>query len=169
MDGRPELFPSSVPARAQQGGEAAARRAPRARWAWAEPGVWTDRMLAALEQGVQGGVWFRLIDKVWLPRNLDSAWRRVERNGGAAGVDHESVDAFGARAGANLGKLADDLRRDGYRPRDIRRAYIPKPGSSGGRPLGIPTVRDRVVQGALRHVLEPIFERDFAAHSYGRA
>ena len=57
MDGRPERFPSTVPARAQQDGEAAARRE---RWAWAEPGVWTDRMLAALEQGVQGGVWFRL-------------------------------------------------------------------------------------------------------------
>jgi RNA-directed DNA polymerase len=164
MDGRTEQTPPTVPARAQQGGEAAARRA---RWAWAEPGVWTDRMLAALEQGVQGGVWFRLIDKVWLPRNLDSAWRRVENNGGAAGVDHVSVDAFGARAGANLGKLAEDLWGDPYRPQDIRRAYTPKPGSDQERPLGIPTVRDRVVQGALRHVLEPIFERDFAAHSYG--
>src|SRR5687767_11679636 len=118
MDGRPERFPPeryppTVPDRAQQGGEAAARRG---RWAWAEPGVWTDRMLAALEDGVRGGVWFRLIDKVWLPRNLDSAWRRVEKNRGAAGVDHESVDAFGGRVGANLGKLADDLRGDRYRP-----------------------------------------------------
>lgn len=164
MGGQPELFPSAVPARAQQDGEAAARRE---RWAWAEPGVWTDRMLAALEDGVRGGVWFRLIDKVWLPRNLDSAWRRVEGNGGAAGVDHVTVDAFGGRVGANLKKLAEDLRGDRYRPQDIRRAYIPKPGSSEGRPLGIPTVRDRVAQGAVRHVLEPIFERDFAAHSYG--
>lgn len=125
-------------------------------------------MLAALEDGVQGGVWFRLIDKVWLPRNLDPAWRRVEGNGGAAGVDHVTVGAFGGeRLGANLGKLAEDLRTDRFRPQAIRRVYIPKPGSSEGRALGIPTVRDRVAQTALRHVLEPIFERDFASHSYG--
>src|SRR5688572_13351203 len=116
MDGRPEGFPSTVPARAQQDGEAAARRE---RWAWAEPGVWTDRMLAALEQGVQGGVWFRLIDKVWLPRNLESAWKRVEKNRGAAGVDHVSVGAFGGRVGAELGKLGEDLWKDRYRPQDI--------------------------------------------------
>jgi RNA-directed DNA polymerase len=116
---------------------------------------------------VRGGVWFRLIDKVWLGRNLDSAWKQVEKNRGAAGVDHVTVDAFGGRVGAELGKLAEDLWKGRYRPQDIRRAYIPKPGSSEGRPLGIPTVRDRVAQGALRHVLEPIFERGFAAHSYG--
>jgi len=137
------------------------------RWEWVEPGVWTDRMLAALEDGVQGGVWFRLIDKVWLPRNLASAWQQVHKNQGAAGVDHVSVDAFDERAEQNLRKLAEDLWQDRYRPQAIRRVYIPKPGSDQKRPLGIPTVRDRVVQAALTHVLEPIFERDFAEHSYG--
>src|SRR5687768_1044378 len=164
MNGRTEATPSPVPARAQQDGEAAARRV---RWAWAEPGVWTDRMLAALEDGVQGGVWFRLIDKVWLPRNLASAWQRVQKNQGAAGADHVSIDAFDERAEQNLRKLDEELRQDRYQPLAIRRVYIPKPGSDQKRPLGIPTVRDRVVQAALLHVLEPIFERDFAAHSYG--
>jgi len=163
MNGLPERQPSSVPARAQQEEEAARRM----RWLFAEPGVWTDRMLAALEQGVQGGAWFRLSDKVWLARNLESAWRKASANRGAAGVDHMTVDAFARHEQAHLKKLADDLRMGHYRPQPIRRAHIPKPGSDQTRPLGIPTVRDRVVQGALRHVLEPIFERDFAPQSYG--
>lgn len=118
-------------------------------------------------EGVQGGVWFRLIDKVWLPRNLASAWQRVRKNRGAAGADHVSIDAFDERAEPNLRKLDEELRQDRCQPQPIRRVYIPKPGSDQKRPLGIPTVRDRVVQAALLHVLEPIFERDFAAHSYG--
>jgi len=149
---------------AQQGGEAAARRL---RWAWAEPGVWTDRMLAALEDGVRGGVWFRLADKTWDPRNLSAAWQRVRGNKGAAGVDHVSVGRFDEQAERNLHQLHEDLRRDEYRPQAIRRVEIPKPGSDQKRPLGIPTVRDRVAQAAVLHVLEPIFERDFAPHSYG--
>ena len=124
-------------------------------------------MLAALEEGVQGGVWFRLIDKVWLPRNLDAAWERVAKNKGAAGVDHMSTDAFGDHADANLNRLAEELQKDTFLPQAIRRTYIPKPGTDQQRPLGIPTVRDRVAQTALRNVLEPIFERDFAEHSYG--
>lgn len=67
----------------------------------------------------------------------------------------------------NLRTLSEDLRTGRYRPQQIRRHYIPKPGSKELRPLGIPTVRDRVVQTALLNVLEPIFERDFAEHSYG--
>ena len=163
MNGQPEQQSSSVPARAQQEQEAARR----VRWLFAEPGVWTDRMLAALEQGVPGGVWFRLSDKVWLSRNLESAWHKVLANRGAAGVDHMTVNAFGQNAEAYLKKLSDELRMDHYRPQAIRRVHIPKPGSDQMRPLGIPTVRDRVVQAALRHVLEPIFEKDFAPHSYG--
>jgi RNA-directed DNA polymerase len=69
--------------------------------------------------------------------------------------------------GANLKDLSEELRSGRYRPQQIRRHYIPKPGSKEGRPLGIPTVRDRVVQTAVLMVLEPIFERDFAEHSYG--
>lgn len=124
-------------------------------------------MLTALEEGVKGGVWFRLIDKVFAERNLEAAFHKVARNDGAAGVDHVRVADFEARLQPNLHDLAAHLRVDTYRPQAVRRVYIPKPGGQGQRPLGIPTVRDRVVQGAVRHVLEPIFERDFAPHSYG--
>jgi RNA-directed DNA polymerase len=139
----------------------------RARWAWAEPSVWTDRMLTALENGVKGGVWFSLIDKVYSARNLLAAWAKVQDNGGAAGVDHVTVTMYAQDLERNLGGLAEMLRTEAFCPRAIRRHYIPKPGSSEMRPLGIPTVRDRIVQGALRQVIEPIFERDFARHSYG--
>jgi len=124
-------------------------------------------MLAALEQGVQGGKWFSLIDKVYGRRNLEAAWYQVKRNRGSAGVDHITVEGFSAHLETNLESLSDLLREGHYRPQSIRRVWIPKPGSSEKRPLGIPTVRDRVVQAALVHVLEPIFERDFAEHSYG--
>ncbi len=139
----------------------------RARWNWVEPEVWTDRMLTALEQGVKGGQWFSLMDKVYSAGNLRQALRRVQANGGAAGVDHETVEMFARHEEANLEKISRALRRNEYQPAAVKRVWIPKPGSKEKRPLGIPTVRDRVVQAALRHVLEPIFERDFAEHSYG--
>jgi RNA-directed DNA polymerase len=124
-------------------------------------------MLTALEDGVKGGVWFSLIDKVYLARNLRAAFAEVKANRGSAGVDHQTIEMFEARLEANLRHLEQELRAGTYRPRAIRRVYIPKPGKRELRPLGIPTVRDRVAQAAARHVLEPIFERDFAAHSYG--
>jgi RNA-directed DNA polymerase len=124
-------------------------------------------MLTALEQGVKGGKWFRLIDKVYALPNLRKAFARVKANGGAAGVDHVTVEEFERHLEANLEKLSQSLHDGSYRPQPIRRVWIPKPGSKEKRPLGIPTVRDRVAQAALRAVLEPIFERDFAAHSYG--
>lgn len=124
-------------------------------------------MLTALETGVKGGKWFSLIDKVYDHRNLKSAYEQVKRNQGGAGVDHETIEQFEEHLEANLETLSRSLREGSYKPRSIRRVWISKPGSEEKRPLGIPTVRDRVVQGALRHVLEPIFERDFAAQSYG--
>jgi RNA-directed DNA polymerase len=124
-------------------------------------------MLAALEKGVKGGVWFSLIDKVYAPANLESAFAKVRRKKGAAGVDHVTVQDYDRRREENLRSLHDLLRAGQFRPQMIRRKLIDKPGSKEKRPLGIPTVRDRVVQGALRHVLEPIFEKEFAAHSYG--
>jgi RNA-directed DNA polymerase len=139
----------------------------RARWAWTEPEVWTERMLTALEEGVKGGQWFSLIDKVYALPALRQAFARVKANGGAAGVDHQTVAMFEQDLEANLEKLSQMLRAGSYRPQAVRRKWIPKPGSTEPRPLGIPTVRDRVVQTALRAVLEPIFERDFATHSYG--
>lgn len=155
-----ECRPAAVPDGATQAGEARD-------WRWAEPTVWTARMVAALELGVKGGVWFSLIDKVHRRTTLEAAFKRVKANGGAAGVDHVTVAMFEAHLDENLTRLGESLRDDSYRPQAIRRVWIPKPGSHERRPLGIPTVRDRIVQTALRFVLEPIFERDFAAHSYG--
>lgn len=152
---------ASVPERAKQAGEV------QGRWSWVEPSVWSERMLTALENGVKGGKWFSLIDKVYEPGNLRAAYEQVRRNRGSSGVDHETIEQFGRHLEENLEELRGRLRDGSYRPQAIRRVWIPKPGSTEKRPLGIPTVRDRVVQGALRQVLEPIFERDFAAQSYG--
>jgi RNA-directed DNA polymerase len=124
-------------------------------------------MLTALENGVKGGVWFSLMDKVERTANLRSAFAEVKANGGAAGVDHQTAAMYASNLETNLERLSEQLRQGTYGPQLIRRVYIPKPGSSEKRPLGIPTVRDRVVQAALRQVIEPIFERDFAEHSYG--
>ena len=153
--------PARVPPTAKPAGEV------RVRWAWAEPSVWTDRMLTALEQGVKGGIWYSLIDKVYAPTNLFASYAKVAANGGVAGVDHVTIEDFTKQLARNLEKLAAHLKDGVYRPQKVRRVNIPKPGTQDTRPLGIPTVRDRVVQGALRHVLEPIFERQFAPHSYG--
>lgn len=130
--------------------------------------VWTDRMLTALEQGVKGGTWFSLIDKVYATATLRRAFEDVAANEGAQGVDRQTIEDFEAHLDKHLEKLSRQLRDGSYRPQDVRRVWIPKPGKPGERrPLGIPTVRDRVVQTALRYVLDPIFERDFAEHSYG--
>lgn len=143
------------------------READARNWDWVEPAVWNLRMLAALEKGVKGGRWHSLIDKVTRPRNLDAAFRRVAENGGSAGVDNVTIDMFGQRLYEELPRIAEQLEEGTYEPQAVKRVYIPKPGSAKGRPLGIPTVRDRVVQTALRNVIEPIFERDFASNSYG--
>src|SRR5438045_536660 len=97
----------------------------RARWAWTEPSVWTDRMLTALEHGVKGGVWFSLIDKVHSPANLFASYAKVAANGGAAGVDHVSVEDFTRQLPRNLGKLAEQLKDGTYRPQSVRRVHIP--------------------------------------------
>src|SRR5713226_1313878 len=139
----------------------------RARWAWTEPAVWTERMLTALQVGVKGGIWFSLIDKVYKPGNLRAAFAQVKANQGAAGVDHQTIAMFEANLDTNLTQVSQQLADGSYRPQAVRRHWIAKPGSKEKRPLGIPTVRDRVVETALRNVMEPIFERDFAEHSYG--
>jgi RNA-directed DNA polymerase len=124
-------------------------------------------MLTALEQGVKGGKWYSLMDKICSLQNLSIAFDCVKSNKGSAGADHQTIEMFENHLGNNLISLATSLQAGTYRPQPIKRVWIPKPGSSEKRPLGIPTVRDRVVQAALRNVLEPIFERDFAEHSYG--
>lgn len=124
-------------------------------------------MVQALQNGVKGGVWYSLIDKVLTPRSLEAAFARVKANKGGAGVDHMTITAFERDKVRHLKALHESLRDGTYRPSAIRRCYIPKAGSKELRPLGIPTVRDRVVQTALRAAIEPIFEHEFADHSYG--
>lgn len=157
--------PTAVPARAKQAGESDARER-RSRWAWAEASIWTDRMLAALETGVKGGCWFSMIDKVFSLKNLWASWAKVARNQGSPGVDEMTVDRYEKDVEANLQRLSEQLRAGTYQPKPIRRTFIPKADGTM-RPLGIPTVQDRIVQGALRHAMEPIFEKAFAEHSYG--
>jgi RNA-directed DNA polymerase len=134
---------------------------------WAHPAVWTKRMLDTLNVGVRGGKWHTLIDKVYAKMNLYTSARKVVGKGGAGGVDHQSTENFSQDMLAELARLQEQLRDDLYRPMAVRRTWIPKPGSNERRPLGIPTVRDRVVQTALLHVIEPIFDHTFHEHSYG--
>jgi RNA-directed DNA polymerase len=91
----------------------------------------------------------------------------VKANGGAAGVDHQTVVMYEQQLEQQTEYLAQALKEGSYQPAAIRREWIPKAGSNEKRPLGIPTVRDRVVQKALLATIEPIFERGFAEHSYG--
>jgi RNA-directed DNA polymerase len=164
MDERQEDRSAAVPRdtqRAQQAEEI------HARWRWVEPSVWTVRMLTALEQGVKGGKWFRLFDKIFSERNLHAAFQQVAKNQGAAGVDHVSIGDFERRLPGAIQELSAQLQAGTYGPQPVRRVHIPKPGTNETRPLGIPTVRDRVVQAAVVNVIEPIFERHFAEHSYG--
>lgn len=137
------------------------------RWEWVESTVWTDRMLETLEKGVKGGKWFSLIDKVYRLDTLNKAFERVKANDGAPGIDQVSIADYQRHLESNLKRLSNQLKEGTYTPRAVRRTWIPKPGRAEKRPLGIPTVEDRVVQMALKMVLEPIYEKDFASRSYG--
>jgi RNA-directed DNA polymerase len=123
-------------------------------------------MLSALVNGVKGGKWFSLMDKVFAPGTLALAWAKVRANKGAAGVDGQSIKRFAAKADLYLSELSAALREGTYRPQPVKRVDIPK-GDGRTRPLGIPTVKDRIVQQAVRLVIEPIFEHGFAEGSYG--
>ena len=150
-----------VPSGARQGADI-----PERSWTWVEATVWTERMLSALANGVKGGKWFSLMDKVVRPETLTAAWQKVAGNGGAAGVDRQGIDRFEARSEVYLGELSQALRERRYEPQPVRRVDIPK-GDGKTRPLGIPTVKDRIVQTALKFVLEPIYEAQFRNGSYG--
>jgi len=152
----------TVPERAKQGIEACAPEG----WEWVEASVWTERMLAALVNGVKGGKWYSLIDKVCNRRTLKAAWKKVAANRGAAGVDKVSVKRFRSNAQFYIEELEAELRSGAFRPLPVRRVNIAKDGKRT-RPLGIPTVKDRIVQTAVKMVLEPIFENEFLAVSYG--
>ena len=114
-----EVPPSSVPATATQGGDV------RERWLWTEPAVWTERVLTALEQGVKGGVWFSLMDKVYSEDNLFAAYCQVAANDGAPGVDHITTEEFGRDLDTNLKKLAELVKGD-----DATVVFLPHAGRS---------------------------------------
>ena len=134
----------------------------------AEPGVWSKNMLIALhKRRVKGNKWFSLIDKVYSVKTLELAWEKVKSNAGACGVDNITVDFFDKDSQSRLLAVNEHLKEETYRTQAIRRVYIDKDGSREKRPLGIPTVRDRIVQTAVKMVVEPIFEREFAPSSYG--
>lgn len=136
--------------------------------AWAQHIVWTDRMLSTLlENKVRGGKWHTLYDKVWNPSNLRVSAEKVIEKRGAGGVDRQTVEKFSERFQEEIDKLQQELKDESYRPLPVRRVDIPKPGSKETRPLGIPAVRDRVVQTALLNVIAPIFEHTFHKRSYG--
>lgn len=135
-------------------------------WPWVDRTIWTERMLTALDNGVKGDKWFSLIDKVYRRSTLEAAWQQVRANAGAAGVDGQSIARFEAGAETYLAELAGALEHDRYRAQAVRRVEIDKPGG-GKRPLGIPTVKDRIVQTAVKRVIEPIFEKAFCPTSYG--
>jgi len=123
-------------------------------------------MLAALGNGVKGSKWFSVIDKVYRPSTLQAAWQQVKANKGAAGIDRQSIEGFAVNELVYLSELAKDLEQGKYRPQAVRRVEIPKAGGKT-RPLGIPTVKDRIVQTAVKRVIEPIFEKEFLPMSYG--
>ena len=112
--------------------------------------------------------WYSLIDKVYSASNLRAAYESVRRNKGSrtAGIDGQSMLDFGKNLDAELSRLSEELRIGSYVPSPVRRVWISKMDGSK-RGLGIPTIRDRVVQQSLRMVLEPIFEPGFHPSSYG--
>lgn len=124
-------------------------------------------MLEALERGNDKRKWHTLADKVWSPKTLEAALQAVVSNRGAPGIDGQTTEMVAARAAQEVAEVSRLLREGHYKPKAVKRAWIEKAGSKEKRPLGLPTVRDRIVQKALHIVLEPIFERDFAQQSYG--
>jgi RNA-directed DNA polymerase len=128
-----------------------------------------QKLQTALHAKAKGEPKFRfyaLYDKVYRKDVLWTAWQRCLVNGGAAGVDGQSFEGIAAYGVEKwLEELAEELRRKTYQPQPVRRVYIPKPDGKQ-RPLGIPTIKDRVVQTAVLNVLEPIFEADLPAEQY---
>jgi Reverse transcriptase (RNA-dependent DNA polymerase) len=161
---RPKQESAGSAEKATQGAEANARD-PRSLML-AEAGVWTERMLSALANGVKGGKWYSLMDKVFAPKTLAIAWTKVRANKGAAGVDGQSIERFAAKTELYLSELSTALKVGTYHPEAVKRVEIPK-GDGKTRPLGIPTVKDRIVQQAVRLAIEPIFEMRFCDGSYG--
>ncbi len=108
-----------------------------------------------------------LIDKVYHPTNIELAWKKVKSNKGAGGIDKETISTFEANREHELKRLHEQLKNKSYKPLPVKRVYIEKPGKVEKRPLGIPTIRDRVCQQALKNRLEPIMEKHFNDCSFG--
>lgn len=141
---------------------------PRAgRWGWGELRVWTERRLAVLAVQGQRKRWYSLMDKVSAERTLVAVGERGQGHQGRAGVDRQRVEAFAAPALRYLAEIGAARRTGQYAPPAVRRVWIPKASGTGPRPLGIPTVTDRVVQPALKLVWEPSWAARFAEQSYG--
>ena len=136
-------------------------------WEWTEAAVWTERMLATLERGIQGGKWYSLYDKVWKMENLQRAVVQVTQGKSPKKADGRKCRRYAEQSARRLPQLQQMLKEGRYYPQPAQRIWIPKLGSKEMRPLGVPPVENRVVEMALRNVLEPIFEHTFAEHSYG--
>lgn len=136
---------------------------------WAQRAVWTDRMLTTLlEDKVRGGKWHSLVDKVYSEMNLFLSALRVTGKNGSAGVDGQTSEDFDQQLIAQTRLLGEQLKGQTYRPSAVKRVHIPKPGRpKETRPLGIPTIRDRVVQRAIVNVIEPILDHTFHDRSFG--
>ena len=153
---QPEAVPASA---AKPAGEI------RARWAWVEAEVWTERMLTALEQGVIGGKWHSLIDKVYALPSLRRAFARVKANDGAAGVDHVTVEEFERDLEANLEKLSRTLADGSYRPQAVRRHWITSRAARNNARWGFP----RCATGWCRRRSERCWSRFSSGTSRRRA
>lgn len=136
-------------------------------WAWTEAEVWTERMLATLERGITGGKWYSLMDKVWKMANLQRAVEKVARGKSKKKADGRKCRRYAEQSAQRLPPLQAKLQSGQYQPKPVQRIWIPKLGSKELRPLGVPEVENRVVEMAVRNVIEPIFEHSFAEHSYG--
>jgi RNA-directed DNA polymerase len=146
--------------------EERARWARRLKWEWAETSIWTDAMLTALEIGVKGRKWFSLIDKAYRKGTLEAAWQKVRANNGAAGIDKITIGKFESNQVEYLQELEHELKTGTYLPIAVKRVYIPK-GQGKMRPLGLPSIKDKIAQQAVKMVLEPIFEKEFLDMSFG--
>jgi RNA-directed DNA polymerase len=147
--------------KAKQGREVAPQ------WEWTEASVWTERMLATLERVIKGGKWYSLMDKVWKMENLQSAVEKVAQGKSEKKADGRRCRRYAQSSPRRLPGLQEELKQGEYQPKAVERVWIPKLGSQELRPLGVPAVEDRVVEMAVRNVIEPILEKTFAEHSYG--
>jgi len=163
---RPQT-PGAVPAGATPPGDSGQEQEATLPMSQGSRLIWTQRMLQALERGNDGRKWHTLIDKVYAPANLRSALSTVTQRKTSPGIDGRSAASVARDGEAEVATIERLLREGKYEPQPVKRVWIPKPESREKRPLGIPTIRGRIVETALRDVIEPIFEHSFAEHSYG--